>query len=415
MRLLHIHTAYSNAGGVERYLATTIPRLEEVGVHNTVLVARVVGGEEQSRVPVMHLPALTGSSAATAENRRRQVVSVVRELRPDVIMFHHLEDHRVIEWLSSEASLVHFVHSQYPLVCPGDSKFLKTSRTVCPRRVGPFCVIAPWLQNCSSRRPRTHLKLLLTARRSMSVASAHVSLFVVASSYMRSELLLNDYAAARIAVVPLGTEDPREHGDPPASDSADRRPMVLFAGRMTRHKGADLLVQAMHAVRTPANLVLAGFGPEVEAVERAGRSLPLRHNFMMTGPLDPSALSARYDRAAVIVVPSMWAEPFGLVGIEAMAHGRPVIAFDRGGVRQWLEHDVTGLAVRGGDIQALGEAIDRVLTDRALAAALGAAGRSRFLSHFTARGHAERLRVALAAVTGNAPELGTRSSPVVGP
>jgi glycosyltransferase involved in cell wall biosynthesis len=187
---------------------------------------------------------------------------------------------------------------------------------------------------------------------------------------------------------------------PGISPLSNDRPVVLFAGRLTRHKGVDLLVEAFHHVQTPAHLVIAGAGPESESVNQAGQRLPSRHSFTMTGSLDPEFLHEWYGRARLVVVPSMWGEPFGLVGIEAMAHARPVVAFDRGGVRQWLDEDVTGLAVRGGDVAALGDAIEKVLSNRALAVAMGAAARERFLIDFTARGHAERLCAALATASG---------------
>jgi glycosyltransferase involved in cell wall biosynthesis len=225
-------------------------------------------------------------------------------------------------------------------------------------------------------------------------------MFVVASRYMRSELLLNDYPDDRIVVVPPGTDDPAELVAPEISPLSDERPVVLFAGRLTRHKGVDLLVEALHHVRTPAHLVIAGGGPEGHGVNEAGQRLPARHSFTMTGSLDPGFLHEWYGRARLVVVPSMWGEPFGLVGIEAMAHARPVVAFDRGGVRQWLDEGVTGLAVRGGDVAALGVAIERLLSNHALAAALGAGARERFLTDFTARGHAERLCAVLATASG---------------
>ena len=70
-------------------------------------------------------------------------------------------------------------------------------------------------------------------------------------------------------------------------------------------------------------------------------------------------------------MPSRWAEPFGFIGIEAMHHGRPVVAFAVGGIPDWLEPDVTGLLVPEQDVPALARAIERLLTDDALASTLG--------------------------------------------
>jgi len=71
--------------------------------------------------------------------------------------------------------------------------------------------------------------------------------------------------------------------------------------------------------------------------------------------------------AAVLAVPSVWPEPFGLVGLEAAARGVPAVAFDTGGIRQWLHHDVSGLLVPpAGGFRAMATALATILDDRAL-------------------------------------------------
>jgi glycosyltransferase involved in cell wall biosynthesis len=72
-------------------------------------------------------------------------------------------------------------------------------------------------------------------------------------------------------------------------------------------------------------------------------------------------------QASALAVPSVWPEPFGLVGLEAAARGVPAVAFDTGGIRQWLRHDISGLLVSpSGGFRAMGSALATVLTDRAL-------------------------------------------------
>jgi glycosyltransferase involved in cell wall biosynthesis len=396
MRIVHVHSSYANVGGAERYLFSTLPCLRDLGVSNAVLYARQYGGERAGDWPIVHAPALEGG-ASDAE-RRRDLLRAVSELRPDVILLHGVGDPRVVEWLSEAAFLAHFVHSHFPIACPGDSKFLWTERTICTRPVGPFCMVAPWLQRCSTLQPVRHLTSYAQGRRYMRAAAANIGLYVVASRYMRDELLLNGFAADRIAIAPPGTEVTIPHARE-AERSPDGRPIVLFAGRVTRHKGTDLLVRSMEHVATPAHLVVAGGGNGVDAVREEGRSLPSRHTMAITGLLEPDALDAWYEGAAVVVVPSMWGEPFGLVGIEAMARERPVVGFDRGAIGEWLDHGTTGLLVPGGDVRALGEAIDSLLVDPSKAQRMGRAGRDRVLAEYTAARHAERLLAALRAAT----------------
>jgi len=101
-----------------------------------------------------------------------------------------------------------------------------------------------------------------------------------------------------------------------------------------------------------------------------------------TGLLSRSELLAQYAASYAIVVPVLWEEPFGLVALEAMASGRPVIAYDSGAVPEIVENEVTGLIVARGDVAALERAAVRLLDDESLARRLGAAGRARAESMF---------------------------------
>jgi glycosyltransferase involved in cell wall biosynthesis len=90
-------------------------------------------------------------------------------------------------------------------------------------------------------------------------------------------------------------------------------------------------------------------------------------------------------------VPSVWPEPFGLVGIEALAAGRPVVASSTGGIGDWLEDGVSGLCVTPGDAPALARALNGLLADPAKQRAMGAAGRTMVDARFTAKHHVAAL------------------------
>jgi len=94
------------------------------------------------------------------------------------------------------------------------------------------------------------------------------------------------------------------------------------------------------------------------------------------------ALEPYYARAAVCVVPSRWPEPFGMVGVEAMARGRPVVGFAVGGIPDWLDDGVTGLLIPEADTAALGVAIAEMLADPARSQTLGRAGVERVRERF---------------------------------
>ena len=102
-------------------------------------------------------------------------------------------------------------------------------------------------------------------------------------------------------------------------------------------------------------------------------------------------LRQAYARAKVVAFSSMWPEPFGLVGIEAMAQGKPVVAFDCGGVRQWLDHERTGYAVPHGDIAEYARRIDQLMGDDILRAKLGARARTAARDRFSPEAYIQSL------------------------
>jgi glycosyltransferase involved in cell wall biosynthesis len=102
-------------------------------------------------------------------------------------------------------------------------------------------------------------------------------------------------------------------------------------------------------------------------------------------------LAAAYDRAAVVVMPSRWPEPFGITGLEAFSRGRPVVAFGVGGIPEWLDDGVSGCVVPPGDTRALAARVAWLLAHRDQAAAMGARGRERVARDFSAARHLAQL------------------------
>jgi glycosyltransferase involved in cell wall biosynthesis len=217
------------------------------------------------------------------------------------------------------------------------------------RRTGKPYVVQVWGTDVELAR-----RAPVLARRVLRGAS-----LVIAASTALAESARR-LGAADVRVIPSGVELPPEVG-PEASP-----PEVLYAGRLSSEKGVLELVEATEGL----NLVVAGDGPLRARVPGA------------LGFVPHADLQRLYARAAVVACPSR-REGFGVTCLEAMAHGRPVVAAAVGGLLDLVVDGETGLVVPPRDPGALRAALERLLGDRDLRRTLGTAGRLRAQERFS--------------------------------
>jgi len=164
---------------------------------------------------------------------------------------------------------------------------------------------------------------------------------------------------------------------------------ILFVGRLVQRKGVTNLIEAVR--RLPADLhaqlVVIGDGPEREGLAEEVRSKGLEDRVDIRGRVPESALREAYAASDVFVLPAIVdergeTEGLGVVLLEAMSYGIPVVGSDIGGITDVIENDESGLLVPPGDADQLAQAMERLARDPALAARLGAAGVRRVRTEF---------------------------------
>jgi len=198
-----------------------------------------------------------------------------------------------------------------------------------------------------------------------------------------------DPRATNVVVVPnFLTDGPRaaragEHGSAARLGALPHGEFVMFVGDLRPMKGLDVLLDAYAGSSRSMPLVLIGKSwPDTPTSFPDGVTVHDRW--------PNSVVLQAWRRSAIAVVPSVWAEPFGIVVIEAMAAGSPVIGSNVGGVPEIVDDGVSGLLVPPGDVAALRAALEDLMGDPDRRAAMGAAARARAL-HFTASAVMPRL------------------------
>jgi glycogen synthase len=158
---------------------------------------------------------------------------------------------------------------------------------------------------------------------------------------------------------------------------------LLYAGRLDERKGVHTAIEALAHLPEDARLRVVGGWDEGEAhrLRALARRLGVAGRVSFDGQLERDALPAAYAAADAVVFPVVWEEPWGLVPLEAMGVGRPVVATGRGGSAEYLRDEENCLLFGAGDAEALALAVRRLAADPALRERLRAEGRETAVRH----------------------------------
>jgi glycosyltransferase involved in cell wall biosynthesis len=162
-------------------------------------------------------------------------------------------------------------------------------------------------------------------------------------------------------------------------------PVLLCIGRMRTDKGFDLAIRMFARLRERgviAKFVAAGDGPEKGRLEALARGLGLADHIDFPGWVAPDRVLSMINTSTVVVMPSRWPEPFGLVALQAAQMGRPVVACRVGGLPEVVDHERTGLLVVADDEQAMADTIESLLSDVSSVKRMGERARQRARDKF---------------------------------
>ena len=210
-------------------------------------------------------------------------------------------------------------------------------------------------------------------------------------AHLRTTQIPTDIPAQRKHVIPYGMDFSRFDPTPQVLEQAAQirqahgnQPLVFALGRHVGYKGFDVLIRAM-AQLPQTHLALGGTGPLLAQHQTLARELGLGERVQFPGRIADADLPAWYHACNVFCLPSVGqTEGFGLVQLEAMACGKPVVCSQLGnGVNHVNRDGQTGLAVPIGDVAALAKALGALLDSPQLAGHMGLAGRTTAVSHYS--------------------------------
>ena len=381
---LHLNQHLAWRGGVETYLLSMLPELERRG-HGTAVV---YGEGEAGLVRDAHAePSLGRADRAAERAGYRALGALLDTLRPEVVHVHQLYNLGALRACLERAPVLLHGHD-YRYLCPASSFYYRRPREVCGRVAGPGCFATTLHKHCLTPRPRYALdyyrRVRWVARHAQRFAGV-----LAPSEAARQRFLAAGFEPARVAVHPYFCTLPP--GDAPRP--LPHQPTVLFIGRIRPNKGTETFVEAF--ARLPGDTRAIMVGDFTAAARASVGALAGRLGCADRMQLRPwvarEEIRAVFEQATVFVFPSLWPETLGIVGLEALACGVPVVASDIGGVREWLKEGETGYLVEPKNAAQFAERIKALLMNEALNVEMGRNGQRLIRERFTPEHHVERL------------------------
>ncbi|MCC6153125.1 MAG: glycosyltransferase [Candidatus Hydrogenedentes bacterium] len=301
---------------------------------------------------------------------RREMREVIEDFTPDLVHVHEVYPAHspwVLRDCRAAGVPVVMTCHDFRVTCPVSTHI--SHGQPCNRCIHGS-TMSCFTQNCRNNRLESAAFALRSGvAKSFSLFHDNVDLFLAPSQFIKQRMVEAGLPEEKLRVVPNMVRMTKGVSDPGAGRYG------AFVGRIAPEKGIDTLLEATWRAGMP--LHIAGHATAVPQ-----STAP---NVQWVGHLSGDALTNFYKSARFIVVPSRWAEVFGLVVVEAMMLGIPVIAANAGALPEIVEHGVTGFLFNAGDSQDLARCMMALWKDADLCRRMGQAGRAKAMQMYTAR------------------------------
>lgn len=244
------------------------------------------------------------------------------------------------------------------------------------------------------------------AKTFISAAEAYVSLWGGSQSLIDRFITVSDFQKRQIADMGFKSDKiTTVHNFIDLSTYPDfyrEGEYVLFFGRIEQVKGIDSLIDAFESLPDHMKLLIIGHGGyETEVRKRIDASSSLGKKIKILGFMNKEEISRAIHQSKFVVVPSIWYETFGLTVVEAMAHFKPVIGANIGGITEIISDGQDGFLITPGSQVELADQIKLLWNDESLIKKMGMAARQKVEQHFSPQQHFEKLNTIYRELTNS--------------
>ncbi|MBF0543793.1 MAG: glycosyltransferase family 4 protein [Candidatus Riflebacteria bacterium] len=439
MKILFVNEKCGFFGGVEQNVFDCARALKKRG-HQTFLVFSSLSGRDELTFKSVFdsLFAFPEVFEKTNLSKNDNFFSWVMEKKPDVIYLHKIQTIRNFIALSRYFPLVRMIHD-HDLCCPRKHKYYFHNGKICENKAGLRCFFdLAFIE----KGPRGICFKSLKRHFAEMRRNQRISTLIAGSNWMADELAQNGFKAEKIRIVhpivdigppvsveasshcekscqqdsdnqfscknvaglkdqpennavpsPLKSNDLGEGSDFSLRDSSEAT--ILYVGQLIRGKGVDIFLDALSRLNCTWRTSIVGDGNARASLEKQVRRLGLQGRISFSGWVDHEQLRNFYDSADIVVVPSRWPEPFGMVGLESMRYQKPVVAFSVGGIPDWLENEKNGILVPPANPELFALALKKLIKNPDLRRQMGLNGRKILSEKFSFEKYISRIEAIL--------------------
>lgn len=344
MKILQVHNAYQHFGGEEVVVAAENKMLQQYGheIHQWIVENSAIGD----------INTLTKLNIAWqsiwSHQTYLQIQKKLQDFQPEIVHVHNtvplISPSVYVACRHANIPVVHTLHN-YKLICPGG--YLYRNGQACEDCIGKPIATPSVIHGCyRSSRSQTAVAVAgLTTHNLRKTYKKDVDIYIALSRFARQKFIEGGLPAEKIAVKPNFVSSDIQQGEHLGR-------YALFVGKLVQYKGIETILQAWHSLDEDIPLKIVGQGP-LEILLKSN----LPNNVEYLGRLPRDKVIYLMQNASLLIFPSEWYEPFGMVIVEAFATGLPVIASRLAGITEIVKEGYSGWNFKPNDPEDLASTI----------------------------------------------------------
>jgi glycosyltransferase involved in cell wall biosynthesis len=384
MRILHVNKFLHRRGGAESYMLDLAER-QRAGGHEVAFFA--MDHPDNFADPNADLfPSLMELNPPPARLPGRGMERMLERVKPDVVHLHniyHQLSPSVLRPIRERGIASVMTLHDYKLVCP-------TYQLLDDGKICEACLPRKFMNAAVRKCNRgstfgSVLSAVETGLHAFTGAYDSIDLLLCPSEFMQQKMVEGGIDRRRLVHLTNFCDVSS------VSSATEAGRGVLYAGRLSREKGVDVLVDAVAHLPAEVHVTIAGDGPDRRALQSRAASLGVIDRVTFLGRIPAAEVHHRMREAAAIVVPSRWYENQPMTILEAFGAGRPVVASRLGGMPELIKDGETGLLVSHDQPRPLALALRELLDDPVRSHEMGKRARSYAVAHHDVHEHVAAL------------------------